>query len=87
MLADHGQRLVGAYEVQFCDTEVVTLWGTTLDDHLALNRARDAALGLDDEIEPDHRLLTWRKRAREYLGDGWRENLLAPFPGSKLAPA
>jgi len=50
MLADHGQRLIGSYEVQFCDTEVVTLWGTSLDAHLALQRSRDAALGLDDEL-------------------------------------
>jgi hypothetical protein len=87
VLAEHGHRLVGAYEVQFCDTEVVTLWGTGLDEHLALQRARDAALGLDDETEPDHRLLTWRKRARDFLEGPWRETLLAPFPGSKLAPA
>ena len=86
MLADHGQRLIGSYEVQFCDTEVVTLWGTSLDAHLALQRSRDAALGLDDEVEADHRLVSWRKRARDFLSGGWRENLLAPFPGSKLAP-
>jgi hypothetical protein len=86
VLAEHGQRLIGSYEVQFCDTEVVTFWGTGLDEHLALQRSRDAALGLDDEVEPDHRLLSWRKRAREFLDGPWRENLLAPFPGSKLAP-
>lgn len=86
VLAEHGQRLVGSYEVQFCDTEVVTLWGTGLDAHLALQRARDAALGLDDEAEPDHRLISWRKRARDFLDGPWRENLLSPFPGSKLAP-
>lgn len=86
VLAEHGQRLIGSYEVQFCDTEVVTLWGTDLDSHLALQRSRDAALGMDDETEPDHRLLTWRKRARDFLDGPWRENLLAPFPGCKLAP-
>jgi hypothetical protein len=86
VLAEHGQRLVGAYEVQFCDTEVVTLWGTGLNEHLALQRARDAALGLDDEAEPDKRLLTWRTRARDFLTGPWRETLIAPFPGSKLAP-
>ncbi|GAA3228618.1 hypothetical protein [Actinocorallia longicatena] len=86
VLAEHGQRLIGAYEVQFCDTEVVTFWGTSLDDHLALQRSRDAALGLDDEAEADERLVTWRTRARDFLDGGWRENLLAPFPGCKLAP-
>ncbi|MEU5879091.1 hypothetical protein [Spirillospora sp. NPDC047279] len=87
MMADHGHRLIGSYEVQFCDTEAVTLWGTDIDAHLGLQRARDAALGLDDEAEPDHRLISWRKRAREFLSGPWRETLLSPYPGSKLAPA
>lgn len=85
ILADHGHRLVGLYEVLFCDTEVVTIWGMNLDDHLGLQRARDAALGLDDEVEPDSRLLDWSKRARDYLEGPWRETLLAPFPGSRLS--
>ncbi|MFI6522724.1 hypothetical protein ACIBF1_44725 [Spirillospora sp. NPDC050679] len=86
IMADHGHRLIGAYEVQLCDTEVVTLWGTGIDSHLEVQRARDAALGMDDEAEPDHRLLSWRKRARTYLDGPWRETLLSPYPGSKLAP-
>ncbi|MCG5212101.1 hypothetical protein [Streptosporangium sp. KLBMP 9127] len=87
ILADHGHRAIGLYEVLFCDTEVVTIWGVSLDDHLALQRAADAALGLDDEVEPDDRLLAWRERARDYLAGPWRETLLAPFPGCRLAPA
>jgi hypothetical protein len=86
ILADHGHRLVGLYEVMLSDSEVVTLWGTDLDSHLALQRARDAALGLDDEVDADDRLLSWDKRAREFLEGTWRETLLAPFPGSTLAP-
>ncbi|RJL20541.1 hypothetical protein [Bailinhaonella thermotolerans] len=86
ILADHGHRCVGLYEVLLCDSEVVTLWGATLDDHLALQRAYDAALGLDDEVEPDPRLLAWRKRSRDFLEGPWRETLIAPFPGSRLAP-
>ncbi|MFI6326355.1 hypothetical protein ACIBG8_53165 [Nonomuraea sp. NPDC050556] len=86
VLADHGHRLVGLYEVLFCDTEVVTVWGMSLDDHLGMQRARDAALGLDDEVEGDPRLLEWSKRARSFLTGTWRETLLAPFPGSRLAP-
>jgi hypothetical protein len=86
ILADHGHRCVGLYEVLFCDTEVVTVWGVSLDDHLATQRARDAALGLDDETEPDKRLLDWQRRAREFLSGPWRETMLAPFPGSRLAP-
>ncbi|NRQ37557.1 hypothetical protein HII36_37865 [Nonomuraea sp. NN258] len=86
LLAAHGHRLTGLYEVLFCDTEVVTLWAVSLDDHLATQRARDAALGLDDEAEPDPGLLRWSKRARDFLDGPWRETLLAPFPGSRLAP-
>ncbi|NUU24479.1 MAG: hypothetical protein HOV68_23685 [Streptomycetaceae bacterium] len=86
VLAEHGHRLLGLYEVLLCDTEVVTVWGTDLDAHLALQRSRDAALGLDDEAEADERLVTWRKQARTYLDGTWRETLLAPFPGCKLSP-
>ncbi|NIY64229.1 hypothetical protein [Streptomyces malaysiensis] len=86
VMAEHGHRLTGLYEVLLSDTEVVTVWGTDLDAHLALQRARDAALGLDDEIKGDDRLLKWSKRAREFLDGPWRETLLAAFPGSKLAP-
>ncbi|WP_327086225.1 hypothetical protein OIE66_28295 [Nonomuraea sp. NBC_01738] len=85
VLAEYGHRLAGLYEVQFCDTEVVTLWGVSMDDHLAAQRARDAALGLDDEVAGDERLLRWRDRARVFLDGPWRETLLAPFPGSRLA--
>ncbi|MGW5163230.1 hypothetical protein ACWEPN_47790 [Nonomuraea wenchangensis] len=86
LLAEHGHTLVGLYEVLFCDTEAVTVWAVSLDDHLATQRARDAALGLDDEVAPDPRLLDWAKRARDYLDGPWRETLLAPFPGCRLAP-
>lgn len=86
VLADHGHRLVGLYEVLFCDTEVVTVWGMSLDSHLAAQRAYDAALGLDDEVPGDARLLAWRKRARAFLDGPWRETLLSPFPGTRLSP-
>jgi hypothetical protein len=85
LLAEHGHRLAGLYEVLFTDNEAVTLWGVSLDDHLATQRARDAALGLDDEADPDPRLLAWARRARDFLDGPWRETLLAPFPGSRLA--
>lgn len=86
ILADHGHELVGLYEVLLSDSEVVTLWGTDLDSHLALQRSYDAARGLDDEVGGDERLVAWRSRAREFLTGPWRETLLAPFPGSTLAP-
>ena len=86
ILADHGHRLVGLYEVLMSDSEVVTFWGVDMDHHLETQRAYDAALGLDDEAEADPRLLDWRKHARQYLEGPWRETLVAPFPGSVLAP-
>ncbi|WP_415977202.1 hypothetical protein [Rhodococcus sp. 077-4] len=86
ILADHGHKLVGLYEVLLSDSEVVTFWATDLDSHLKTQRSYDAALGLDDEAESDPRLLDWRKSARQYLDGPWRETLLAPFPGSVLAP-
>lgn len=86
VLADHGHRPAGLYEVLLCDTEVVTVWGTDLDSHLRLQRSYDATLGLDDEVDGDERLLAWRRRAREFLDGPWRETLLSPFPGSRLAP-
>ncbi|MFI6496995.1 hypothetical protein [Nonomuraea typhae] len=85
ILAEHGHRLAGLFEVLFCDTEAVTVWGMSLDSHLAVQRAHDAALGLDDEVPADDRLPAWRERARDFLDGPWRETVLAPFPGSKLA--
>jgi hypothetical protein len=87
ILADHGHRLVGLYEVMLSDTEVATFWGTDLDSHLETQRAYDAAVGLDADATADPRLLEWRKTARQYLDGPWRETLLAPFPGSVLAPS
>ncbi|MCT9933129.1 hypothetical protein N5079_23245 [Planotetraspora sp. A-T 1434] len=86
ILADYRHRLVGLYEVLLSDSEVVTLWGTDLDSHLAVQRAHDAALGLDDEVPADERLPAWRRTARQFLTGPWQEGLLAPFPGSRLSP-
>jgi hypothetical protein len=86
ILADHGHKLVGLYEVLLSDSEVVTFWGVDLDSHLETQRAFDGALGLDAEAKADQRLVDWRKTARQYLEGPWRETLLAPFPGSVLAP-
>ncbi len=86
VLAEYGHRLVGLYDVLLGDSEVVTLWGTDMDSHLRVQRARDAALGLDDETEPDDRLTKWTQTARQFLEGPWKETLLSPFPGSRLSP-
>ena len=70
--ADHGHRLVGAFEVLFTDVEVVTVWATSLDDHIAF------------ESGSDDRVAQWRRRARQHVTQ-WREELMVPGPGSPLA--
>lgn len=61
--ARHGHRLVGAFEVKFVDTEVVTLWATDVAHHLSFEVA---------ELEVD-----WPSRRREFT-TRWREELLVP---------
>jgi hypothetical protein len=70
--ADHGHSLVGAFEVLFTDVEVVSVWATSLDDHIAF------------ESGSDDRVPAWRARAREFVTE-WREELMVPGPGSPLA--
>jgi hypothetical protein len=70
--ADHGHTLVGSFEVLFTDVEVVTVWSTSLDDHIAFESGHDDRVG------------KWREEARQYL-TAWREELMVPGPGSPLA--
>jgi hypothetical protein len=70
--ADHGHCEVGRYEVLYGDTEVVTIWATDLDAHVALCRTDDERVG------------AWRRRARQFL-TRWREELMVPGPGSPLS--
>ena len=83
--AEHGHELVGAWEVLLGDTEVVTLWATSLEDHLALQRTTDAARGLVPGVDGDERVVAWRHRARAWT-TRWREELLVPCPGTPMGP-
>lgn len=74
LAAEHGHQLVGAWEVLFGDTEVVTLWATDLDHHIALQRA----------AATDPRIAQWRQVARSWC-TRWHEELLVPHPGTPLA--
>ncbi len=92
LLADHGHRLAGLYEVLLSDSEVVTLWATDVDAHVALGASRDATRGLLDATEaagfggrPDERLLAWDELARD-LTMRRREELLTPAPGTVVGP-
>jgi hypothetical protein len=84
--ADYGHTLVGLWEVLMSDTEVCTLWATTLEDHVALGKAYDVAWGFDEEDDVgDRRLVLWdEERAR--LTTNWREELLVPCPGTLMGP-
>lgn len=69
-----GHTLVGAYEVLMTDTEVCTIWATTLEGHVARMATAD--------IDP--RLAEWDARRRG-LCTHWREELITPAPGSPLS--
>lgn len=84
LLGAHGHELVGVYEVLTAPAEVIVLWATDIDSHIALARARDAASGLDDGVDPDDALLRWESAA-DAIGARRREELLVPLPGTPLA--
>ncbi|MDQ1373534.1 MAG: hypothetical protein QOJ09_872 [Actinomycetota bacterium] len=71
--AEHGHTRVGSFEVLFTDTEVVTMWATSLDDHIAFESGDDERVG------------RWRLASRQFL-TRWREELMVPGPGSPLGP-
>lgn len=70
---DHGHQLIGMYEVLMCDTTVVTVWATDVENHIGLMTSQDS------------RIAGWRSRAREFA-TGWHEELMAPAPGTTFAP-
>ena len=82
---EHGLRLVGLYEVLMSDTEVVTVWASDIESICNLGRVYDASRGLDSEVEPDDRVLSWRRRTREFCTQ-WREELMVPYPGTICCP-
>ena len=61
--AQHGHRLCAAFEVQFTDVEVITLWATDVQSHLEFEQA-------DLDID-------WPARRRQFT-TRWREELLVP---------
>jgi hypothetical protein len=73
---DYGHELVGLYDVQMTDTEVMTVWATDPAGHEALGRA------IDDGA--DERIAAWRTESRKYL-TRWREELMTPYPGTFLS--
>jgi hypothetical protein len=86
VMADHGHRLVGAWEVLFGESETCLLWATDLDAHVELAQATDASRGFPSEGgTPDERIPAWRERVRR-MREHWREEVLIPCPGSPMGP-
>jgi hypothetical protein len=88
VMADHGHRMVGLWEVLLGDSEVCTLWATDLDGHIALGKATDAARGLDADVaddDVDGRLAAWPSRATEWCVRR-REELMVPCPRTVMGP-
>jgi hypothetical protein len=86
ILADHGYRLAGLYEVAFSRRRICTLWCGDLDGHVSLLRARDGTRGLDDARLADERVRNWDTVSAEYLEGDSREYLLAAYAGPPLSP-
>lgn len=90
VMAEHGHRLVGAWEVLMTDREVCVLWATDLDSHIELARAHEATRSFTSDAAlraaADERIPTWRVRTREF-DLRWREELLIPCPGTPMGPA
>jgi hypothetical protein len=61
--AEHGHRLVAAFETQFTDVEVITLWATDVQSHIEFEQA---------DLAGD-----WPARRRQFT-TRWREELLVP---------
>ncbi|HEU5300967.1 MAG TPA: hypothetical protein VFW06_01885 [Acidimicrobiia bacterium] len=74
--AEYGHTLVGSYEVLLTDTEVMTIWATSTEDHCRYMEAATEGT--------DARIATWRARAREFLTE-WREELMTPYPGTLMS--
>ncbi|MDZ7731945.1 MAG: hypothetical protein U5R31_01475 [Acidimicrobiia bacterium] len=75
LLAERGHTLTGLYEVVGNDYEVVTVWATDVDHHVALQRDRHT----------DDRLVAWRDEARRFTVHR-REELMTPCPGIPIGP-
>lgn len=85
LMAKYGARLVGLYEVAFTQDRVCSLWSCDIDGFVRMQRARDAARGLDVAEVADHDLLEWDDRRASYVVGGGSERLLASYPGPALS--
>ena len=85
-LARYGHRLVGVFESLLDDTEVISLWATSLDGHIELQRAREAVRGFGDENEDVNSELIRIDEASHAIRVRRREEMMIPCPGSPMGP-
>jgi len=85
-LARYDHRLVGVFESLLDDSEVISLWAASLDGHIELQRAREAARGFGDpseEVDSDLIRIDEASRATRVRR---REEMMIPCPGSPMGP-
>jgi hypothetical protein len=85
LMAEYGHHVTGLYEVLGNQYEVVMVWATDIPSNVRLRQNRDAARGLCDEGEPDHRLVTWEKTSAEFVTGG-NTHIMTPLPRTVYGP-
>jgi hypothetical protein len=82
---EYDHEPTGIYEVMGNQHEVVVVWATSISGQTRLRAARDAALGWEDEADPDERLLIWERHAAQYVTGG-ETQVMTPQPGTVYGP-
>ncbi|MEZ5244512.1 MAG: hypothetical protein R2707_05385 [Acidimicrobiales bacterium] len=85
LLAEHGVDATGLWQVTNNAHEVVMIWATSVEAWVALQAARDTALGLDDSGVADERLVAWDRISAGYVTGG-DTHVMTPLPGTVYGP-
>jgi hypothetical protein len=85
IMREYGHEPTGLYEVMSNAHEVVMVWATTIPAQARLRQNRDAARGLDDEGEPDERLVDWERTAATFVTGG-DTHIMTPLPRTVVGP-
>jgi hypothetical protein len=70
LMAEYGHHATGLYEVLSNQHEVVMVWATDIASQVRMRGNRDAVRGLDDAGTADDRLVTWERRAAQFVTGG-----------------
>jgi hypothetical protein len=85
LLAEHGHRLTGLYEVTGNRTEVVVMWATSISARTAYQQARYTTRGWCGEGATDDRIAAWEARALDWITGG-TELQMTPLPRTVYGP-